>query len=130
MSGTRILTIAGGGHEPADPRAFEDALQELEAPRIEADDIAACRERRARSIAREAAAVEQLVDAGRLDLPQPSRHPGRAAGDHQRVQQRVRRRAVGSDREAGGLEHPGVERLPPVVPKLLPRRRADRLRVL
>lgn len=67
MSGTRILTIAGGGHEPADARAFEDALQELEAPRIEADDITACRERRVRSIARETAVIEQLVAAGHLE---------------------------------------------------------------
>ena len=67
---TDVLTIAGGRHEPAGGPAFERALDALEAPRADVAGEAACRARRTRAIAREAAAIAALVDAGKRERAQ------------------------------------------------------------
>jgi pimeloyl-ACP methyl ester carboxylesterase len=67
IANTRLLTAAGGGHEPADAGAFERALQALEAPLADESKQAGCRTRRTRAMAREMEALAALVDAGERD---------------------------------------------------------------
>lgn len=67
VANTRVLTIAGGRHEPAGTQAFERALDALESPLADDTGEAACRARRARAIAREAGSIVALADAGRRD---------------------------------------------------------------
>jgi pimeloyl-ACP methyl ester carboxylesterase len=58
------LSIRGGGHEPADARAFERALHALDAPRAEMRDAEACRAQRRAEIARANADARSAFDAG------------------------------------------------------------------
>lgn len=67
IGNTRLLTVAGGGHEPADAGTFERALQALEAPLADEREQSGCRTRRTRAIARETQALAALVDAGKRD---------------------------------------------------------------
>ena len=65
IANARRLVVAGGGHALADAGTFERALQALDAPLADEGDQAACRARRMRTIAREAAQVTALLDAGK-----------------------------------------------------------------
>lgn len=67
VTNTRLLTVAGGRHEPAGTQAFERALDALESPLADEAGEVGCRARRARSIAREAGSIAALADAGRRE---------------------------------------------------------------
>jgi len=60
------LPIRDGGHQPADARTFEHALQALDAPRIETRDAEGCRAQRSAEIARANADARSAFDAGDL----------------------------------------------------------------
>lgn len=60
--------IRGGGHEPADVRAFARALRALEAPPKVRDDVDACRAALDAEIAHRLASIEASLEEGRLQL--------------------------------------------------------------
>lgn len=64
VSNLADVPIRGGGHEPADARSLERALDELDAPRVEMRDASACRARRDTEIARAIAGVRSAIDKG------------------------------------------------------------------